>query len=115
LPRAQKTTCAPRRSFGGWLSAAPALSPVVADDRGIEMTTVAAVAVCALLGALAAFQVVLASGAPLGRFAWGGQHRALPRRLRISSAVSVAIYALLGVLLLTRADLIRPWAPEWAV
>jgi hypothetical protein len=79
------------------------------------MTTFAAVAVCTLLGALGVFQVVLASGAPLGRFAWGGQHRVLPRRLRISSAVSVALYALLGFLLLTRAGLLRPWASDWAV
>lgn len=46
-----------------------------------------------ILGVLALLQLALASGAPLGRFAWGGRHRVLPARLRIGSAVSILIYA----------------------
>lgn len=57
----------------------------------------------ALLGALAALQILVACGLPYGRFVWGGAHRVLPRRLRIGSAVSVLIYAGFAVLLLTRA------------
>ena len=53
----------------------------------------AAVLVSVLLAAVAVLQVALAAGAPLGRFAWGGQHRVLPTGLRIGSAVSVAVYA----------------------
>ncbi|KQZ10839.1 hypothetical protein ESP57_07100 [Agromyces fucosus] len=63
----------------------------------------AAVALCAILAALAVFQLALALGAPLGRFAWGGQHRVLPTRLRIGSAVSIVIYAVIAVLALDRA------------
>ena len=66
----------------------------------------AAVALCVILGALALFQLALILGAPLGRFAWGGQHRVLPTRLRIGSAVAIAIYALIGVLALDRASVI---------
>ncbi|MGY1708535.1 hypothetical protein ACI8AC_03400 [Geodermatophilus sp. SYSU D00758] len=58
------------------------------------MVTLAAVVATALLVALAALQVALAAGAPLGRLAWGGHHRVLPTRLRIGSAVSVLLYAL---------------------
>ncbi|RFU22808.1 hypothetical protein [Geodermatophilus marinus] len=58
------------------------------------MVTVAAVVATALLVALAALQVALAAGAPLGRLAWGGHHRVLPTRLRVGSAVSVLLYAL---------------------
>lgn len=47
---------------------------------------------------LVVFQITLALGAPLGRFAWGGQHRVLPVRLRIGSVVSILIYALIAVL-----------------
>jgi hypothetical protein len=54
----------------------------------------AAVAAYVLLAALAVFQVALAVGAPLGHLAWGGQHRVLPRNLRIGSFVSVLLYAL---------------------
>ncbi|WP_369139076.1 hypothetical protein [Modestobacter versicolor] len=57
----------------------------------------------ALLAALAVFQLVLAGGAPLGRFAWGGQHTVLPARLRVGSAVSVVLYAVIGLVLLDRA------------
>ena len=70
------------------------------------METTAAVAACLVLGALAVFQVALALGAPLGRFAWGGQHEVLPTRLRIGSLVSVAIYAAIGAILLARAGVI---------
>lgn len=57
-----------------------------------------ALALTILLGLLALFQLSLALGAPLGRFAWGGQHRVLPAGLRIGSAVSILIYALIGVI-----------------
>ncbi len=64
--------------------------------------TVAVVGV-ALLAALAVFQVALICGAPLGRFAWGGQHVVLPPRLRVGSVVSVVLYALFAVLILQGA------------
>lgn len=51
-----------------------------------------------VLALLAAFQIALALGAPLGRFAWGGQHRVLPPRLRVGSAVSVLIYVLIDLI-----------------
>lgn len=51
-----------------------------------------------VLALLTAFQLALAFGAPLGRFAWGGQHRILPDRLRIGSAVSIIIYVLIAVI-----------------
>ena len=51
-----------------------------------------------ILTLLVVFQITLALGAPLGRFAWGGQHRVLPVRLRIGSVVSILIYALIAVL-----------------
>jgi hypothetical protein len=53
-----------------------------------------------VLGCLAAFQALLASGAPLGRFAWGGGHDVLPLRLRIGSGVSIALYAAFALLML---------------
>lgn len=70
------------------------------------MVTTAAAAACVVLAALAVFQVALAMGAPIGRFAWGGQHEVLPTRLRIGSAVSVVLYAAIGAILLTRAGVI---------
>jgi hypothetical protein len=57
---------------------------------------VAAVVVSVLLAGLAVFQVALAAGAPLGRFAWGGRSEVLPLALRIGSAVSVVSYAVIA-------------------
>jgi hypothetical protein len=72
------------------------------------MTTPAAILTCLVLGALTIFQGLLALGAPLGRFAWGGQHRVLPLSLRVGSLVSIVIYALIAAVVLTRADVVSP-------
>ncbi|MEV6815940.1 hypothetical protein [Micromonospora sp. NPDC051296] len=66
----------------------------------------AAIALVVLLAILAAFQVALALGAPLGRFAWGGRHEVLPLPLRLGSAVSIVVYAVIAVIALDRAELI---------
>lgn len=62
----------------------------------------AGVAAC-VLAALAVLQGLVAAGQPLGRFVWGGQHETLPRRLRIGSALAIALYGVIGWVLLSRA------------
>ena len=64
---------------------------------------IVAVAGAVLLGCLAVFQLLLAGGAPLGRYAWGGQHEVLPPRLRIGSAVSIVFYGFFALLMLQAA------------
>jgi hypothetical protein len=63
----------------------------------------AAVVALVLLAALAVFQGCLVAGAPLGRFAWGGQNEVLPTNLRIGSVVSIVLYAAFAVLILQAA------------
>jgi hypothetical protein len=63
----------------------------------------AALLLTVLLALLAVFQVALILGAPIGHFAWGGQHRVLPTRLRIGSVVSILIYAVIALAGLDRA------------
>lgn len=70
------------------------------------MAEVSAVLVVVVLGALGVLQVLVALGAPLGRFVWGGGHDVLPARLRAGSAVSVALYAAMAVVVLDRAGLV---------
>jgi hypothetical protein len=60
-----------------------------------------------VLAALVVFQIALAAGAPIGRFAWGGQHGVLPARLRVGSVVSIAIYAFIALLAFNRVGAIR--------
>jgi hypothetical protein len=79
------------------------------------MITSAAVLIWIVLGALALFQGLLVLGAPLGRFAWGGQHRVLPVSLRISSLVSILIYALISAIVLARVGTVSLGVPTSTV
>lgn len=79
------------------------------------MITSAAVLIWIVLGALALFQGLLVLGAPLGRFAWGGQHRVLPVSLRISSLVSILIYALISAVVLARVGAVSLGVPTGIV
>ena len=56
-----------------------------------------ALALTIVLAALAVFQLALIFGAPIGRFAWGGQNAVLPTRLRVDSAVSILVYVLIDL------------------
>ncbi len=66
------------------------------------MTELASILGMAGFGWLTVFQLLLASGAPLGRLAWGGTHRVLPARLRLSSVIS-AMLTLLGAVVAAQA------------
>jgi hypothetical protein len=57
---------------------------------------------------LSIFQLALALGAPIGRFAWGGQHAVLPTKLRISSLISIVLYFIFLFFLWSATNLIAP-------
>ena len=77
--------------------------------------SIAAIAICVILGALAVFQLALVCGAPLGHFAWGGADRVLPRAKRIGSAVSILLYGAFAWVLLMKAGLVPMVLPEIVV
>lgn len=77
------------------------------------MSTAAAIGITATLLALGLFQAALASGRPLGRFAWGGTHVVLPNGLRIASAVSILLYAAMAVVALDAAGPIDVVPGDW--
>jgi hypothetical protein len=53
--------------------------------------------------AIAAFQVTLALGAPLGRASWGGRHPGrLPTGFRVASAFAVVVWMLAALIVLAR-------------
>lgn len=60
-----------------------------------------------LLLALTIFQIFLIAGAPIGEYAWGGQHKALPKKLRVSSIFSIALYGIFAVFLASKAGIIE--------
>jgi len=60
-----------------------------------------------LTGALALFQLLLAAGLPLGRFAWGGQNIRLPKQLRIFSSISSILLVYASIVVLERSEIIN--------
>ena len=78
------------------------------DEFLMAFDQLSALLACAILAGLAIFQAALAAGAPLGRMAWGGGHTVLPKKLRVASAVSIALYALFAYTALAKAGLAPP-------
>lgn len=70
---------------------------------GLQPSRTAAVAAAVGFIAIAAFQLALALGAPLGRAAWGGAHVHLPTSLRVASAFAVGVWMLAALIILGRA------------
>jgi hypothetical protein len=67
---------------------------------------IAASVFIALLSVLALFQMALAAGAPWGALAMGGRYPdRFPPAMRVAAIVQVAVYALLGAIVLSRAGL----------
>lgn len=77
-----------------------AYSPPVAIER------FAAWAAALLLGGLAVFQALLASGAALGRGAWGGQNERLSTGARVASRVVVLVVLFGAMLVLERVGIV---------
>lgn len=59
-----------------------------------------------ILLALTIFQLALVFGAPLGAYAWGGQHKVLPTNLRVSSVGSIILYILFAGVIASKTGFI---------
>ncbi len=59
-----------------------------------------------ILIALSVFQLLLIIGKPLGSYAWGGQYKVLPKKLRIASVFSVVLYFMFGAFLISKAGVV---------
>ncbi|MES2876149.1 MAG: hypothetical protein V4678_01635 [Patescibacteria group bacterium] len=67
------------------------------------MTTLFTTVALTALAALCIFQLALILGAPLGKFAWGGANRVLPIKFRVASSVSIALYIIFSLFLVSKA------------
>lgn len=72
----------------------------------MNLTEIAALVATCVLGLLAIFQLALVFGAPIGKYAWGGQHSVLPRNLRIGSVISIILYCLFAAIILDKAGIV---------
>lgn len=70
------------------------------------MIMIALTVTLVVLAGLTLMQILLIAGLPLGSIAWGGQHRVLPRRLRIAAVVAIMLYVGFAALLMSRAGLL---------
>lgn len=78
------------------------------------MASILSYALTAMLGVLAIFQIALAAGAPLGKFAWGGEHVTLPLNLRFGAISAVLRYAFIAFIALDRAGIIAVLPDEFS-
>ena len=78
------------------------------------MATVLPFALTGMLGLLAIFQVALTAGAPLGKFAWGGEHTTLPLNLRFGAISAVLRYAFIAFIALDRSGTIAVLPDEFS-
>ena len=83
--------------------------------RTVTSAAIAALLLCVLLGVLAVLQIALVFGAPLGRFAWGGADRVLPRAKRIGSVIAIVLYGVFAWVFLMKAGLVPMALPEIVV
>ena len=65
----------------------------------------------ALFGLIATMTVLVACGLPLGEFTMGGQHKILPKKLRVAAIISVAIQIFAMIIILQAGGFILLWLP----
>ena len=64
-----------------------------------------------LFGVIAIMTVLVACGLPLGEFTMGGQHKILPKKLRVVAVISVAIQIFAMIIILQAGGFISLWFP----
>ena len=62
-----------------------------------------------IFGMIATMTVLVACGLPLGEFTMGGQHKILPKNLRVAAVISVAIQIFAMIIILQAGDFISLW------
>ena len=65
----------------------------------------------ALFGVIAIMTVLVACGLPLGEFTMGGQHKILPKKLRVVAVISVVIQIFAMIIILQAGGFISLWLP----
>ncbi|QHU93965.1 hypothetical protein GWK78_02945 [Candidatus Saccharibacteria bacterium oral taxon 488] len=62
-----------------------------------------------LFGIIATMTVLVACGLPLGEFTMGGQHKILPKKLRVAAVISVVIQIFAMIIILQAGGFISLW------
>ena len=62
-----------------------------------------------IFGVIATMTVLVACGLPFGEFTMGGQHKILPKNLRVAAVISVAIQIFAMIIILQAGGFISLW------
>ena len=62
-----------------------------------------------IFGVIATMTVLVACGLPFGEFTMGGQHKILPKNLRVAAVISVAIQFFAMIIILQAGGFIPLW------
>ena len=62
-----------------------------------------------IFGVIATMTILVACGLPLGEFTMGGQHKILPKNLRVAAVISVAIQFFAMIIILQAGGFIPLW------
>ena len=62
-----------------------------------------------IFGVIATMTILVACGLPLGEFTMGGQHKILPKNLRVAAVISVAIQIFAMIIILQAGGFIPLW------
>ena len=62
-----------------------------------------------IFGVIATMTVLVACGLPFGEFTMGGQHKILPKNLRVAAVISVAIQIFAMIIILQAGGFIPLW------
>jgi len=62
-----------------------------------------------IFGVIATMTVLVACGLPLGEFTMGGQHKVLPKNLRVAAVISVAVQFFAMIIILQAGGFISLW------
>ena len=62
-----------------------------------------------IFGVIATMTILVACGLPFGEFTMGGQHKILPKNLRVAAVISVAIQIFAMIIILQAGDFISLW------
>ncbi|MFD1020936.1 hypothetical protein [Thalassobacillus hwangdonensis] len=73
----------------------------------MDFIYIASIIVALSFVSIAGFQVLLSLGFPLGEFAMGGQHKILPKKLRIVSVINALILLFMAFVFLHHTDVLN--------
>lgn len=83
------------------------------EERGVNLTTAAALVFAGASTVVVAFQIGLTVGAPWGAYAMGGTFPGrLPPAMRVAAAVQAVVLAFLAIVVLSEADIVLPALSE---